>query len=395
MNESTRGAAAAVANPYRSAAPSPPVDDRELGPRYAAIRAHIRCNECLRSVPVNGPELQAECPYCGTGLSIATGDFQSVVDTFECDHASLARRQVAQRTEAGLQIDALWHTATPEPAGWNIECAPAWLRRLAPTAARVWTVPAVVSESEAVVLACPRCQGGIEVDAQTARVIRCPACEGRVFLPEALWAELHGPSVARAWIIEFRGENRFDERRRLDARRDAWAKARDEAERKRNEERARRNAAAEAAAMSRDMNRLGRWARRCRAALLAAVVFAIASPWLGMVTTISGTTAVALGAAGWVLLMSAAVIALDAGGRLITRATGHRDLMFGLWFNFVFVIVMPFFGHLLAFEAAWGLARGEYKKRWGASTRMAAQTWLIIGVGGLLHIASMIVACCS
>ena len=63
-------------SPYRCAAPAPDsIEHRELGPRFAAFRAHLTCPACARPVPLNGPELSARCSSCGDTLDIPPGLF--------------------------------------------------------------------------------------------------------------------------------------------------------------------------------------------------------------------------------------------------------------------------------------------------------------------------------
>lgn len=393
MSTERRGQVAAQPHPYRNDLLPVPDDGREVGPRYATFRTHLACPGCARPVPVNEPTLDIECPFCSTEIEVEAERFISLLDAFEDDHAELRREQ---RTVAvlggGLQC-VLGATDADAYEGLRGVAVPAWIREQCPTVTRVWvTRPTPAADGSSIGFSCPSCATGLAIDANSPRVMHCSGCQQRVFVPEPLWQAVHGPVRIETWVVEFIGENRFDEERRMDAERALRASQHEERIRNQKAADEAKEQAEVAAALAHDLGRLGRQGRVITIVHAAVVAFALAVPWVASRYAADAAELVLWygGATFAVYLMG--VVGLSAGGRMMRRATGHHDLTFPLWFNYVFVVAMPVIGHLLGFEAMYGLRWGRYAKDYGRSADLAALNWAIISVGGLLYIASIVTA---
>lgn len=373
-------------DPYRDAAPPPSIDNRELGPRYLAIRAHAECRGCARPIPVNAPLATVQCPACATTMRLSPDAFKEVVESFESDHRSLRR--------AGVEVGRLHATIWPVKAGDRSAlvstAAPQWLAQRCPTARLVWLVPRDEATEAEVTYGCPSCQTGMRLSPTSPRVNACPGCSARVFTPESLWALLHGTSRMRTWIVELHGENRFDRELRLEREHEA---RRRKAEALAAQEKAEQEAVREShrkAKLDHDLARLNRIAKWVTSFHVLLAVAAIAAPWVARTL---GTGVFAVGFGGYFATLIGGAMGLGAGASIMSRVTGDQDLMFPVWFNFVFVTVIPVIGHLLGFEALYGLRHGRYAERYGRHANYAALNWAIITFGGLAFATSLLLAC--
>lgn len=373
-------------DPYRDAAPPTSIDNRELGPRYLAIRAHADCQGCARPVPVNAPISAIQCPACATTMRLSPNAFEKVVESFERDHRSLRRAEV----EVGRLHATIWPAKAGDRSALVSTAAPKWLAERCPTARVVWLAPRDEATEAEVTYGCPSCQTAMRLRRASPRVNACPSCRARVFTPESLWALLHGTSRMRTWIVELHGENQFDRERRLERE---HAARRHRAEALAAREKAEQEAARSAhrkAKLAHDFTRLHRIAKWVTSVHALLVVAAIAVPWVAGHFGI-GLFGVVFG--GYFATLIGGALGLGAGASIITRVTGDQDLMFPVWFNFVFVTIIPVIGHLLGFEAIYGLRSGRYAERYGRHGNYAALNWAIITFGGLAFVTSLLLAC--
>ena len=320
-------------------------------------------------------------------MRLSPDSYAGVVDSFESSH-----RTMLQPGEVVFgSLDATISRAQAYERSANVAAAvPPWLSERCPTARRVWLEPNDEATETEVAYGCPSCQTALTFTRSSPRVNSCPGCDVRVFMPESLWAALHGTMRMRTWILELHGENRFDRESRLERegeerRRRAEARAaREKAEHEATREARRR------ALLERDLTKLRRIANWMTSVHVLIVVAAIVAPW---VARHLGTGMFATGFGGFFATLLGGTIGLGGGASILTRVTGDRDLMFPVWFNFVFVAVIPVIGHLLGFEAIYGLRRGRYAERYGRHANYAALNWAIITFGGLAFVTSLLLAC--
>jgi hypothetical protein len=62
------------------------------------------------------------------------------------------------------------------------------------------------AETKPVAMACPKCGGGLTIGPDTERTIACHFCSASVFIPDALWKELHPVKTMLRWTLTFTGE---------------------------------------------------------------------------------------------------------------------------------------------------------------------------------------------
>ena len=288
-------------------------------------------------------------------MRLSANAFKQVVESFESDHRSLRRAEVG----VGPLHATIWGAKADDRSTLVSTAAPKWLAQRCPTARRLWLAPRDEATESEITYGCPSCQTALRLSRTAPRVNACPACDARVFTPESLWALLHGTSRMRTWIVELHGENRFDRERRVEREREVrrrQAEARDA--RERAQEEAARNAHRQAK-LERDLTRLNRVAKWVTSIHAVLVVATIAAPW---VARHLGIGMFGIGFGGYFVTLLGGAIGLGAGASIMRRVTGDRDLMFPVWFNFVFVTVMPVIGHLLGFEAIYGLRSGRYAR---------------------------------
>lgn len=393
MNTHRRGESAALVDPYRGASPARSEDGRELGPRYLALRAHVRCTGCAKPVPVNAPHLRVQCPACQTTMQIPPTAYAEAIDTYEAHHHRLHGASDEVEVEDVDLVVTLWG-ADPDARTDMVQAPmPPWLVDRCPTARRIWISPPRGGTETEITYGCPRCQAALSLTASSPRVTDCHGCGGRIFVPESLWTQLYGPVRMHTWIVELHGENRFDRQTRLRHEHERRQRAAEAAALRREVEREAAEEARDKAALDRDLTKLHRRARVWTALHTAIVVAAIAAPWVVHVAQPGPGWMPLAVVGGYLAALVFGAIGLGAGASIMTRVTGDHDLMFPVWFNYVFVVTIPVMGHLLGFEAIHGLRRGRYAERYGRHADFAALNWAIITIGGLAIITSIIIAC--
>jgi len=323
-------------------------------------------------------------------MQLSASAFQDVVDSYEYSHRSLQGSSAEVEAEDEPLHATIWGTTADDRSSLVSATAPTWLSQRCPTVRRIWVASADPGTETEITYGCPSCQTALRLTRSSSRLNCCPICEARVFTPDSLWTLLHGTVRMRTWIVELDGENRFDRKRRLEREHEDRIRiARERAARDKAEQAAAREASRQAA-LSRDLTKLGAIAKWVTGVHAVVVVAAIVAPWVARSMEV-GLLGTAFG--GYFATLLAGALGLGAGASIMTRVTGDRDLVFPVWFNFVFVTVMPLVGHMLGFEAIHGLRRGRYAKRYGRHANYAALNWAIISIGGLAFGASLLLAC--
>ena len=324
-------------------------------------------------------------------MTIPPAAYRTVVDAFESDHRGLDNASTELEISDPAMSVTLWGVPADVRSRLVEAAVPAWLSERCPTAKRLWVASRPEPAETEISYGCPRCQTALSLTADSARVNDCPRCRARVFTPESLWTLLHGPVRMWTWIVELHGENRFDRAERLRLERERRERDAAEAAQRRKAEREAATRARTQAALDRDLTRLRRTAKVLTSVHALVVVAAIVAPWIARITDAGWMPGAIFGA--YLATLATGAIGLGAGAAIMQRATGDRDLTFPVWFNFVFVAVMPGVGHLLGFEAIFGLRRGRNAERYGRHADYAALNWAIITLGGLALIASILLAC--
>jgi uncharacterized protein YbaR (Trm112 family) len=213
--------------------------------RYGMFKVIVTCPHCGNPVPINGPQSQPACASCQQKVPIAAKTWHTILGDYEKDYEGLEPGEGGNSTMMGdltLQVTSVklpppepacptcetnWElAAVPNGADGVITCqkcgrtsptfpAPAWLTTGVPTARQIFfgerdtdDMPsnAIDPSAEAtrpIALACPQCNGGLLITAQTERTLRCKYCNVDVFLPDAVWLKLHPVKVAKFWLVRF------------------------------------------------------------------------------------------------------------------------------------------------------------------------------------------------
>lgn|GEM_PF-1167914 len=202
---------------------------------HLTLRMSVECDHCNGDVPLNGPTERAACDKCmkdtpltqvPVELELAAEGMQRFGSSYKSQIHSGPEPQCAS-CDAKIPIDAyLSHvgatTTIPCPR-CNAACptypAPAWLKAKLPAALQIFggdakTVndqPGIALElptakPEPVIMACPKCGGSLDINAECERTTPCSFCKSSIFLPDGLWKRLHPVRTMVCWTITFSGE---------------------------------------------------------------------------------------------------------------------------------------------------------------------------------------------
>ncbi len=201
--------------------------------QHITQRIHIGCARCAAPIPVNGPCRSVHCDQCMSDmpidlsceLELASEGMQRVGSLFQ---RGQFKDPVPDCISCGenVPIEAYWNhvgatTTIPCPscgAGLPTYPAPEWLRNALPTALQVFGGDPQLAAAEAglqveidqtkpepIVMACPKCGGGLSLTCEAERTTTCEFCSASVFLPDELWRRLHPVKMARAWTLTYSG----------------------------------------------------------------------------------------------------------------------------------------------------------------------------------------------
>jgi len=216
-------------------------------PRFGMFKVIVTCPHCGNPLPVNGPQARPNCPSCQQQVAIAAETWSEILNEYlegykdlepgSGNNATVMGELTLQYTSARLpppdpvcpacQTDWVID-AVPDGQDGVITCqkcgrtsptfpVPAWLKAGVPRAQQVFFAEREADDSAAsaadpnaeetrpIALACPQCNGGLLVTAQTERTLLCKYCNVDVFLPDAVWLKLHPAKVAKFWLVRFQG----------------------------------------------------------------------------------------------------------------------------------------------------------------------------------------------
>lgn len=204
------------------------------------VELSIACPRCDHPVPVDGPVFSAHCIHCQHDLAITV--------EYWTDHLREACRDM-RNTQLGngsgsmmfgtntgsLTLGRLdpycdncktdfenpWELVPGTEyicrkcgSRWPVDAPPEWLSRAVPEIS--FLINALLetnsggeiplSASRALSVSCPACSGNLSVDG-SGRLVRCRYCDTQVYLPDDLWARLHGVKRKRRWFVVCRCGN--------------------------------------------------------------------------------------------------------------------------------------------------------------------------------------------
>ncbi len=202
-------------------------------PTWYAVKMRLPCPECGESSFVDGPWSSVRCPHCGATTDIeflwqkvldrarreGQAEFQNAtyLDTSRpvaANQYSFASGLAPTCTcSAAMDVDAI-----PDGADGLFACgacgaqhdtfsAPPHLQSL-----QVRQVFLAVREDQQLVtpdapdarpimFSCTSCGAALRITTETARIVRCEYCDVDLFLPAALWNQLHPVRRRRAFWL--------------------------------------------------------------------------------------------------------------------------------------------------------------------------------------------------
>lgn len=208
---------------------------------WVALRVDLKCDSCMRKMPINALVPRVTCPKCGETRNISPllwlrmlgenlasaprlrdSDFEyhsclSGADSFDVAHARSdpplpGQLAAIQATELQRAVREGSFSAPSLPRPWSLREAPEEIRRelpgllflldeapeLLPAPVEGAALPGRTRDDSPRALGCPHCGGALDVDG-TQRCVPCPFCEGRVSLPWDFWLRLHAQREQRTW----------------------------------------------------------------------------------------------------------------------------------------------------------------------------------------------------
>jgi hypothetical protein len=201
----------------------------------ATVTVSVPCEHCAAPVAVNGPARRAHCQRClrateltrlGEFLEAAIGNAFIVgrpsytVRTFS-DQPGPTCRSCGASVPLGNYRDHAGGVGTLPCAtcGHGVPTfpAPAWLKEQLPTAVQIFGAdPEIAAEAaglpvalgerqvQPVAMACPACGGGLTFTEHSERSTACRYCGVSVFIPDALWLQLHPAKTMQRWSLTYR-----------------------------------------------------------------------------------------------------------------------------------------------------------------------------------------------
>ncbi len=213
--------------------------------RLGIFKVIATCPHCGNPVPVNGPQCKPICPSCLKKVEINTQTWKQILEEYLEDYDNLKPGDGNSSTIMGdltLKCTSV-KLPPPDPAcpkcetNWNLieiidgmdsvitckKCGhtaptfppPDWLHKNVDAVRQIFfadrdtgdatenTVNLNAESVKPIALACPQCNGGLLITAQTDRIMKCKYCNVDVFLPDALWKKLHPSKEAKYWLVRF------------------------------------------------------------------------------------------------------------------------------------------------------------------------------------------------
>lgn len=196
------------------------------------VELSMQCPRCDHPVPVDGPLTRATCPYCHSGMSIDRSYWKETLSDGISEMSSTPLGQGSGSTFFGNHNGSItlgrldpycnqcktdfsdpWNLSPGEyectECGrvWPVALPPEWLKEAVPGITLL--INAMLDRegdfnpnrsAEPVALTCPSCSGNLSVDG-TSRLVRCSYCDRQLYLPDHVWARMHGGRRKRRWFV--------------------------------------------------------------------------------------------------------------------------------------------------------------------------------------------------
>ncbi len=229
-------------------------------PRYGSLSVRTECKHCGAPLPLDAPALEVSCTQCSGRVSVPAETWGAMLTDLDDQIDLLAegqgrvtnevieaqkivyelKREMPRCEKCGTPLEvAAWPVGTSQnfcctgcgdPA--STEPVPPWLGQTAPSAKQLYRIDPdlhlggangvalpVPSAPKPVALACPSCGAGLRISADHPRLTPCEHCGADVYLPDAVWHQLHPVRVVRPFYVRFEGVTRRERRQREKAER--------------------------------------------------------------------------------------------------------------------------------------------------------------------------------
>jgi hypothetical protein len=212
--------------------------------RYGCFEIQTQCLHCGQPLPVNAPMRKITCSACLEKNDLPSEHLSGFLNDFEQEYPGLLERQGrgGQMMSGRHKYTYSGHRLSPRCKSCSlslpevvpgtdgqITCSgcgsvfatypvPDWLKRLTPSAIQIISperesalatgpsnVQPDLQQSNAIMMSCPGCGGGLTVMATTERVSSCRYCQAQVFIPDELWKRLHPVKTTLEWFVRFEG----------------------------------------------------------------------------------------------------------------------------------------------------------------------------------------------
>ena len=198
------------------------------------IELSMACPRCDHAVPVDGPVSRAHCMYCQNDLVIERDYWITHIGEACSDMQNTPLGQGSGSMFLGTNTGNLTlgrlnpycdncKTDFSDPWGlspgtvyecaecgsrWPVSSPPEWISLALP---RVKLLINALLEKDncsefghsgasLISLSCPSCSGDLSVDG-SSRLVRCRYCDTQIYLPDDIWARLHGTKRKRRWFV--------------------------------------------------------------------------------------------------------------------------------------------------------------------------------------------------
>ena len=197
------------------------------------VELSIKCPECHKPVPLDGPMEIVQCESCDTDIPFTR---EYWVETLSEAHSKMRSVKIGQGTASMIlgafaanlslarfypycdQCKTDFSPSWKNSVGGDYTCGscgvkypvnspPSWLRKGIPgmqflvnALLEVQSSKELSSSTSPVVLACPSCSASLDVDGST-RFVDCSYCNSQVYLPDDLWMKFHKVKQKRRWFV--------------------------------------------------------------------------------------------------------------------------------------------------------------------------------------------------
>lgn len=198
------------------------------------IELGMNCPRCDHPVPVDGPISRAHCIYCQNDLEIERDYWITLIGEGCREMQSTPLGEGTGSMFLGTHngnltlgrldpycdncktdfadpwnlVPGTFYQCGECGSSWPVQLPPDWLGRAVPRVRILInallehdaTEANPFADSSPMSLSCPSCSGNLQVDG-SSRLVRCGYCDRQVYLPDSMWARLHGTRRKRRWFV--------------------------------------------------------------------------------------------------------------------------------------------------------------------------------------------------